>query len=106
MFYGLCLLFLSSFFDIFLYFPFNISRHHFLEGGELFRGLDGLDAKKELGEVVNGASREGIVILASSVLEVTVALVVEHLVGRQVHGGVQQLLVKCFGENFGLKHCK
>jgi hypothetical protein len=62
-----------------------------LEGIQFFWVFDRLDAEKKFCQVVDEASRERIVILASPVLEVAVPLVVEHLVGRQVHGGVQQL---------------
>jgi len=62
-----------------------------LEGSEFFSGMDRLNAKKEFSQIVDEATGERIVILASAVLEIAVPLVVEHLVGRQVHGGVQQL---------------
>ena len=62
-----------------------------MEGIQFFGVFDGLDAEKKFGQVVDEAPGEGVVILASAVLEVAVALVVEHLVGGQVHGGVQQL---------------
>ena len=54
--------------------------------------LDWLDAEEELCEVVKDAAGVRVVIFTGSpVLEVIVALVVEHLVRRQVHGRVQEL---------------
>ena len=51
-----------------------------------------LDAEEELCEVVKDAAGVRVVIFTgSSVLEIIVALVVEHLVARYVHGGVQEL---------------
>jgi cell division protein FtsX len=55
--------------------------------------LDRLDAEKELGQVVKESSRIRIVIFTSRVLEIVVALVVEHLVRGQVHGRVEELRV-------------
>ena len=54
--------------------------------------LDRLDAEEELCQVVKDAAGVRVVIFTGSpVLEVIVALVVEHLVRRQVHGRVQEL---------------
>ena len=54
--------------------------------------FEGLDAKEELCEVVKDAAGVRVVIFTgSAVLEIVVALVVEHLVRRQVHGGIQEL---------------
>ena len=54
--------------------------------------FDWLDAEEELCEVVKDAAGVRVVIFTGSpVLEVIVALVVEHLVRRQVHGRVQEL---------------
>ena len=54
-------------------------------------GLHGLDAEEELCQVVEHPPGEGVVVLTPRVLQVVVPLVVEHLVGGQVHRGVQQL---------------
>ena len=48
-----------------------------------------LNAEEELCQVIEESPGVGVVIFTSGVLEVAVALVVEHLVGRQVHGRVQ-----------------
>ena len=50
-----------------------------------------LDAQKKLGQVVQDASGEGIVVFTSNVFQVAVSFVVEHLVGGQIHGGIQEL---------------
>lgn len=52
--------------------------------------LHGLDAEKELCEVVEHSPGEGVVVLTPGVLQVVVALVVEHLIGGQVHRSVQK----------------
>ena len=49
------------------------------------------DAGEVLGHVVAHAAAERVVIFTSRVLQVVVPLVVEHLVGRQIHCGIQQL---------------
>ena len=49
------------------------------------------DAGEVLGHVVADAAAERVVIFTSRVLQVVVTLVVEHLVGGQVHGGIEQL---------------
>ena len=49
------------------------------------------DASKVLGHVVADTAAERVVIFTSRVLQVVVTLVVEHLVGGQVHGGIEQL---------------
>ena len=49
------------------------------------------DTGEVLGHVVAHAAAERVVIFTSRVLQVVVPLVVEHLVGSQVHCGVQQL---------------
>lgn len=48
-------------------------------------------ADEELEEVHERAAGEGVLVAAALVAQVRVALVVEHLVGRQVHAGVQDL---------------
>lgn len=53
--------------------------------------LNWLNTQKEFGKIIEEASGIGIVIFTSGVLEIVVALVVEHLVGGQIHGRVQQL---------------
>ena len=62
---------------------------HFLSG--FYR----LYTEKEFSQIIKKASGERVVVLASAVLEIGVAFVVEHLVGCQVHGGVQQLMGVC-----------
>ena len=49
------------------------------------------DAREVLGHVVAHAAAERVVIFTSRVLQVVVTLVVEHLVRRQVHRGIEQL---------------
>ena len=49
------------------------------------------DAREVLGHVVAHAAAERVVIFTSRVLQVVVPLVVEHLVGSQVHCRIQQL---------------
>jgi len=68
--------------------------HHFLQGIHFLWGLNGLDAEKELCQIVDETPREGVVVLASSVFEIAVTFVVEHFVCCQVHGRVQQLQVE------------
>ena len=54
--------------------------------------FEGLDAEEELCEVVKDAAGVRVVIFTGpSVLEIVVALVVEHLVGCQIHSGVEEL---------------
>ena len=49
------------------------------------------DTREVLGHVVAHAAAERVVIFTSRVLQVVVPLVVEHLVGSQVHCRIQQL---------------
>ncbi len=58
---------------------------------QLLWRLIGLDTEEELGQVVEDPPRVGVVIFTSRVLQVVVALVVEHLVGGQVHRGIEKL---------------
>jgi hypothetical protein len=53
--------------------------------------LNRLNTEEELGQVVQDSPGERVVIFTSAILQVTVSLVVEHLVGGEVHGGIQQL---------------
>ena len=54
--------------------------------------VHGLNAEKELCQVVEHSPGEGIVVLTTSILEIVVAFVVEHLIGGEVHCSVQQLV--------------
>ena len=51
--------------------------------------LHGLDAEKELCQVVEHSPGEGVVVLTPGILQIIVSFVVEHLVGGQVHGGIK-----------------
>jgi len=53
-------------------------------------GLHGLDAEKELCQVVEHSPAEGVGVLTPSILQIIVSLIVEHLVGCQVHGSVEK----------------
>jgi hypothetical protein len=53
--------------------------------------LNRLNTEEELGQVVQDSPGERVLIFTSAILQVTVSLVVEHLVGGEVHGGIQQL---------------
>ena len=53
--------------------------------------LSGRDAGKVLCHVVADPAAERVVIFTSRILQVVVTLVVEHLVRRQVHRGIEQL---------------
>ena len=53
--------------------------------------LHRLDTEKELCEVVEHSPGEGVVVLTPGVLQVVVALVVEHLIGGQIHRSIQKL---------------
>jgi len=48
-------------------------------------------AHKKLQQVQNGSPRERILIAATLVSQVGIAFVVEHLIGGQVHAGMQNL---------------
>ena len=50
--------------------------------------LHGLDAEKELCQVVEHSPGEGVVVLTPGVLQVVVALIVEHLIRGQVHRSI------------------
>jgi hypothetical protein len=50
-----------------------------------------LNTEEELGQVVQDSPGVRVLIFTSAILQVTVSLVVEHLVGGEVHGGIQQL---------------
>ena len=58
--------------------------------------LSGGDAGEVLGHVVADPAAERVVIFTSGVLQVVVTLVVEHLVRRQVHRGIEQLGKDCY----------
>ena len=53
--------------------------------------LHGLDAEKELCQVVEHSPGEGVVVLTPGVLQVVVALIVEHLIRGQVHRSIEKL---------------
>ena len=53
--------------------------------------LHWLDAEKELGQVVEHSPGEGVVVLTPGVLQIVVALVVKHLIGRQIHRSIEKL---------------
>ena len=49
-----------------------------------------LDTEEEFCHVVEHSPAEGVGVLTPSILQIIVSLIVEHLVGCQVHGSVQQ----------------
>ena len=61
--------------------------------------LHWLDAEKELGQVVEHSPGEGVVVLTPGVLQVVVALIVEHLIRGQVHRSIEKLS-KCKNDKF------
>ena len=50
-----------------------------------------LDTEEELSQVVEHSPAEGIGVLTPAILQIIVSLVVEHLVGCQVHSSIQKL---------------
>ena len=53
--------------------------------------IHGLNAEEELCQVVEHTPGEGVVVLTPRILQIIVSLVVEHLIGGQIHSSIQQL---------------
>ena len=50
-----------------------------------------MNAEEELCQVVEHPPGEGVVVLTPGILQIIVSLVVEHLIGGQIHSSIQQL---------------
>ena len=48
-----------------------------------------LDTEEEFCQVVEHSPAEGVGVLTPAILQIIVSLIVEHLVTRQIHGGIQ-----------------
>ena len=53
--------------------------------------VHGLDTEEELCQVVEHTPAEGVGVLTPFILEIIISLVIEHLVGGQIHGSIQEL---------------
>ena len=51
--------------------------------------VHGLDTEEELCQVVEHSTTEGVPVLTPGILQIIVSLIVEHLVGGEIHGSVQ-----------------